>query len=664
MKKILITGANSYIGTSFENYIKENFSDQYTVDTIDMIDGSWREKSFSDYDAVFHVAGIAHSDSGKISAEKEKLYYAVNTELTVETAKKAKADGVHQFIFMSSAIVYGDSAPIGTKKVITNNTPLSPANCYGDSKVQAEKGIQPLADDTFKVVILRPPMIYGPGSKGNYPLLSKFAQKSPFFPDVQNERSMLYIDNLTEFIRLMIDNEESGVFFPQNEQYTSTSQMVKEIAAAHDKRIRLVKGFTWMLKIMSHFTGLVNKAFGNLSYDMSLSNYRENYRRYPLTESIRLTETAPSKKRVLILVNHNVVIYNFRKELVQRLVAEGYEVYLSCPQGNRIAELQSMGCRFIETDVDRRSKNPFADLKLIRHYKKMMKEVRPDIVLSYTIKPNIYGGIAARRLKIPQIANITGLGTAVENPGLSQKLIILLYKIAFKKTKRIFLQNEENMVFFRSHKINADVQEILPGSGVNLSEYSVSEYPDDRVVKFLFLSRILKEKGIDYYLSTAQTIRKKYSNAEFHICGFCEEEYSGKLEDLHKKGIVIYHGMIHNVKDYLKQVHCVIHPTYYPEGISNVLLESCASGRPIITTDRSGCREVVENGVNGYMIRVQNQEDLDNAVEEFLSLSYKEKKEMGLAGRAKVEKEFDRQIVINKYMEEIEKEVKNVHGSL
>ena len=657
MKKILITGANSYIGTSFENYIKENFPDQYTVDTVDMIDGSWREKSFSGYDSVFHVAGIAHSDSGKISAEKEKLYYTVNTDLTIETAKKAKADGARQFIFMSSAIVYGDSAPIGKKKVITKDSPLSPSNCYGDSKVQAEKGIQPLADDTFKVVILRPPMIYGQGSKGNYPLLSKFAQKLPLFPNIHNERSMLYVGNLVEFIRLMIENEENGIFFPQNAEYTSTSQMVKAIANAHGRNIRLVKGCTWALKALSHVTGLVNKAFGNLCYDMSLSEYKENYRLLSLKNSIRATEGVSLKKKVLILVNHNVVIYNFRKELVQRLVAEGYEVYLSCPQGNRIAELKEMGCHFIETDVERRSKNPFKDLGLLSHYKKMMKQVRPDIVLSYTIKPNIYGGIAARKYKIPQLANITGLGTAVENPGMLQRLIVVLYKFAFKKTKKIYLQNEENLQFFRVNGINNQAQELLPGSGVNLSEYRVTEYPEDSVVRFLFLSRVLKEKGIDYYLASAQRIKKKYPNTEFHICGFCEDEYAGKLQALSEDGTVIYHGMINNVKDFIKDIHCVIHPTYYPEGISNVLLESCASGRPIITTDRSGCREVVDDGVNGFMIRQQNQDDLNQAIEKFLNLSYEQKKQMGILGRKKVEKEFDRNIVVNKYMEEIEKEV-------
>lgn len=289
MKKILITGANSYIGTSFEKYMAQ-FGGEYQIDTVDMIDGTWREKDFSGYDAVFHVAGIAHSDSGKISKEKEKLYYAVNTDLTIETAKKAKADGVKQFIFMSSAIVYGNSGPIGKGKRITKDTPVHPANCYGDSKVQAENGLRKLDDGNFKVVILRPPMIYGMGSKGNYPLMSKMAQKLPAFPYVKNKRSMLYIENLCEFVRLMIENGEQGTFWPQNREYSNTSEMVKMIGAAHGKNVHLIKGFTWALKLLGLFTGLVDKAFGNLYYDKSLSVYKKNYRVCGLEESIRRSE--------------------------------------------------------------------------------------------------------------------------------------------------------------------------------------------------------------------------------------------------------------------------------------------------------------------------------------------------------------------------------------
>ena len=289
MKKILITGADSYIGTSIERYLAQ-WPQQYQVDTVDMVDGSWSERSFAGYDTVFHVAGIAHSDTGNVSEERKALYYKVNTDLTVETAKKAKAEGVGQFIFMSSAIVYGDSAPIGQQKVITADTPLAPANFYGDSKVQAEKGILPLNDDDFHVVVLRPPMIYGPGSKGNYPVLSKLARKLPVFPKVANQRSMLYIGNLAEFVRLMIENREQGIFWPQNGEYSNTTELVRLIANAQGKNILIVPGLGWALKLLGHATGLVNKAFGSLSYDMELSRYREDYRKYSLAESIELTE--------------------------------------------------------------------------------------------------------------------------------------------------------------------------------------------------------------------------------------------------------------------------------------------------------------------------------------------------------------------------------------
>lgn len=290
MKKILITGANSYIGTSFEKYIKKNHPEKYIVETVDMIDGSWIMKDFSNYSTVFHVAGIAHSDNGKISSEKEQLYYSVNTELTLKTAEKAKKEGVGQFIFMSSAIVYGNSAPIGKDKTITEKTPVSPANCYGDSKVRAEIGLKKLECESFKVVILRPPMIYGKNSKGNYPQLAKLALKLPFFPMVKNTRSMLYIENLSEFVCLMIENEENGIFFPQNNEYSNTSQLVKMIGKVHGKKINLISGFTWALKILSHFTTLVNKAFGNFKYDKEISKYKENYCKFSLEESIFLTE--------------------------------------------------------------------------------------------------------------------------------------------------------------------------------------------------------------------------------------------------------------------------------------------------------------------------------------------------------------------------------------
>ena len=289
MKKILITGAGSYIGMSVERYLSR-WPEKYQVDTLDMLEESWREADFSGYDSVFHVAGIAHSDSGAITPERERLYYRVNTDLAIETAQKAKSEGAKQFIYMSSAIVYGNSAPLGQRKRITRDTPVNPANAYGNSKVKAEEGLLPMSSDGFRVVILRPPMIYGPGSRGNYPTLAKLAVKLPVFPKVDNERSMLYIGNLAEFVRLMVENREAGIFWPQNREYVNTTNLARLIAAAHGKKLLTVGGTAWALKLMGKVTGLVGKAFGSLSYDQSLSQYHEEYRLTDLQDSITETE--------------------------------------------------------------------------------------------------------------------------------------------------------------------------------------------------------------------------------------------------------------------------------------------------------------------------------------------------------------------------------------
>ncbi|QII82410.1 NAD-dependent epimerase/dehydratase family protein [Jeotgalibaca arthritidis] len=284
MKNILITGKNSYIGTSLENWLIRE-PDKYKVDTIDMKDGSWKEKDFSSYDVVFHVAGIAHVSS---DPKMEDLYYKVNRDLTIETAEKAKAEGVKQFIFMSSIIVYGDSS--SSKRVIDRNTVPTPSNFYGNSKLQAEEGIRGLESDDFKIVVLRPPMIYGKGSKGNYPRLANMAKKIAVFPDIDNERSMLHIDNLCEFIKIMIDHEETGLYFPQNKEYVKTSELVKTIAEVHGKKIWMTRIFNPVLRLMFG-VGIVNKVFGNLVYEKSMSDYdKANYRIRTFKESIELTE--------------------------------------------------------------------------------------------------------------------------------------------------------------------------------------------------------------------------------------------------------------------------------------------------------------------------------------------------------------------------------------
>lgn len=298
MKRILITGAGSYIGMSVEKWLmKPEFAGMYQVDTVDMRGDAWKEKDFSGYDVVFHVAGIAHADIGKVTEEQKKLYYRVNCDLAVETAEKAKKSGVKQFIYMSSIIVYGEGTSIRKKRVITKDTKPSPSNFYGDSKWRAEQKLMALEANEFNVAVLRPPMIYGKGSKGNYPVMARLARKLPVFPDIDNERSMLYIKNLNEFIRLLMEKGSGGIYFPQNADYVKTSEIIGLIARTHGKRTVITKYLNWTIYLLSQFPGkaggVVNKAFGNLVYEKSMSRYHETIGKYQLfniEKSIQLTE--------------------------------------------------------------------------------------------------------------------------------------------------------------------------------------------------------------------------------------------------------------------------------------------------------------------------------------------------------------------------------------
>ena len=289
MKKILITGANSYIGVSVEHYLSR-WPEQYQVDTVDMVDGSWREKCFRGYDAILHVAGLVHQPQTKNDPAQAERYDQINHRLAVETAEKAKAEGISQFVFISSASVYGLNAPVGQIVMITRDTPLNPTDNYGISKKHAEESLQKLQDDWFKVAILRPPMIYGKGCRGNYQTMAKLVRKLPVFPMVNNQRSMLYIENLAELIRLVVDDEAEGIFCPQNNEYVNTSDMVNLIAHANGKGMLLLGGFTWALKLLRPLTGIVDKAFGSLCYDFELSRYPKDYCVKNFQESILETE--------------------------------------------------------------------------------------------------------------------------------------------------------------------------------------------------------------------------------------------------------------------------------------------------------------------------------------------------------------------------------------
>lgn len=357
-------------------------------------------------------------------------------------------------------------------------------------------------------------------------------------------------------------------------------------------------------------------------------------------------------KKVAILSNSDAGLYHFRKELVQELLNEGNEVYLLLPNGEKVDILEKMGCVFYDVPIERRGTNPIKDLRLLFKYINLLKKIKPDVILTYTIKPNVYGGMAARVMRIPYIANITGLGTSIENPGLLQKLSIFLYRCGLKSAKCVFCQNQENVEFIQKRKIAKDRIILLPGSGVNLQHFTSLEYPNTETIKFAFISRIMRDKGAGEYLQAARMIKSKYPQTEFHVCGYCEEDYEKMIDDLQKNEAVIYHGVVQDVKKILKDVHCVVLPSYH-EGMSNVLLEASATGRPCIATDIAGCREIVRDSVTGFLVVPRSVDDLYEKMERFIQLSFEEKREMGLEARSWVERHFDRQQVIDAYMIEI-----------
>ena len=362
-------------------------------------------------------------------------------------------------------------------------------------------------------------------------------------------------------------------------------------------------------------------------------------------------------KTILVFSNHPSWTYNLRGEVLKALVARGYRVIVAVGDGPEVNLLKEIGCESVDVPFNRHGTNPLKEFSLFHEYKRLLKSIKPDVLLTYTIKPNLYGSFLSKRRHIPCVANITGLGTAVEYPGMMRNVLLRIYKVAFNGIYKVFFQNTMNRDLFLSNKIVKDNYELLPGSGVNTTRFKQLPYPDDKTIEFVFVSRIMREKGIDEYLDAAIYIRAHYPNTRFHICGFCEQDYEQRLKELESKGIVITHGMVSDIVQVHKRIHCLILPTYYPEGMSNVLLEACASGRPIITTNRPGCGEIIDDGVNGYVVQEKNSSDLISKIEKFIKLSQEERVQMGINGRRKVEREFNRQIVVERYLRAINEAV-------
>lgn len=354
--------------------------------------------------------------------------------------------------------------------------------------------------------------------------------------------------------------------------------------------------------------------------------------------------------KILILANFDVGLYKFRKDLIQELLKEN-QVYISLPDGSFVKPLQEMGCIFLDTPVDRRGINPKTDLKLLKRYRRMLREIRPDQVITYTIKPNIYGGIACRLAKIPYAVNITGLGTAFQKEGMLRKVITVMYRFACKKAKTVFFENEGNYHTLSFYQIvRKDQAVVLPGAGINLEEYPFTPYPSgNEGYHFLFIGRVMKEKGIDELFAAAKRIRSERQDVSFDIVGPYEDDYRETVEQLVRENIISYHGFQEDVKPFIEASHCFVLPSWH-EGMANTLLECASMGRPLITSRIHGCVEAVQERKNGLLCTAQDADSLYECIQEFLGLTDPEKAEWGRCSREWMEQVFDKKKVVEMTM--------------
>ncbi|WP_085990884.1 glycosyltransferase family 4 protein [Oceanobacillus senegalensis] len=366
-------------------------------------------------------------------------------------------------------------------------------------------------------------------------------------------------------------------------------------------------------------------------------------------------------KTVLILSNHHLYTYNLRKEVIQSLIEENYRVVIALPYGEKVELLKEMGCEFIDVPLDRRGTNPITDLRLFLEYNKILKEVKPDVVLTYTLKPNMYGGLACRVNKTNVIHTVTGLGSVFVRNVSYKKIIVFLNRIAFRAANMIAFMNSDNEYLYRDLKIISGDQKtmVVAGSGVNLDLFRYSTPHKTSKIKFTFIARVLKDKGIEEYLYAAKEIKKIYNNVEFEVVGFVDEEkYKKMLDEYEKMRLITYLGKRDDIPSIMANSSCIVLPSY-GEGRGTVLQEGAAIGRPLITCNTYGCKDNVDDGYNGFLCEVADPKSLVDVMEKFINLSTEEKNLMGKRSREKAEKEFDRNIVVNSYLNEINKIVES-----
>ena len=375
-----------------------------------------------------------------------------------------------------------------------------------------------------------------------------------------------------------------------------------------------------------------------------------------------MTKKNETQKLVAIVTNNDDDIYCFRKELIEGIKDAGYNVLISCPYGEKFELMQDIEYIYDNPIIDRRGTNIVADTKLFLHYFKMLKAYKPDVVLTYTAKPNVYCAMASHICKIPVISNVTGFGSVLKKAGLVQSLIMGLFKLAFRKVKCVMFQNETNMnKALKDGMVKGDYK-LIPGSGVNTERFLLQTYPeggngiDGDVVVFNYIGRILEDKGVEDYIAAAKRIKKKYPKTQFNMMGFVEDteiHYVEDLKNLQEKDVVVFHGSQKDTRPFIKKSHATIHPSTYGEGMSNVLLESASSGRPVISTDNPGCMETFIDGVTGLQYKGGSVDELCEKIEQFLAMPNQERETMGKKGREYIKENFSREIVVNAYLEKI-----------
>ena len=587
-RKILITGAGSYIGERFQCYATEYYKGNFSIESLDMQDPMWRNHDFSKYDIVYHVAGIAHADVGNVSDVTKEKYYAVNTDLAVDVARKAKKDGVKEFVFMSSMIVYGESAAYGVKKIIDEHTVPTPANFYGDSKLQADVGVRELADNDFKVIVLRPPMIYGKDSKGNYSTLARLAKKLPVFPDIDNERSMLYIENLCEFLcQIMLVKEmrqNAIVLIPQNREWTKTSVMVKEIAETSRKRMKTLRLFNSAVCVASKIPGrvskLVNKAFGNNCYAHEISIYEGiDYQKFCLNASVRRTEgnkressdekedhTQEShtthEKRHILIISQYFYPETFRvNDMASEWVKRGYKVTVitgipNYPMGKfydgygytKKRRENWNGIDIIRIPLIPRGSSSmgmianYTSFTISGFFKNLISNIKADFVFTFEVSPMtqaLIGCWYAKKHNVPHFLYVQDLWpeNVITVTGITNKLVInaidKMVDYIYKNTDEIFVTSPSFVEAICNRKISVNRSKVhyWPQYAEDfykpMNKLSVPEIPTDKSFKIAFTGNIGTAQGLDILPKTAVLL--KNDNIKFVIVG--DGRYQAAFEE-------------------------------------------------------------------------------------------------------------------------------------